>query len=358
MSEEMQKELEAMAAKLSRSVSAKLDKAKGEYDPKAAKEAFIQMRAKVHPNGGVVVVSRLPYGFFEDQLKGFFSQFGVVRKLRLSRNPKTGKSRHFAFMEFDNKEVAAIVADTMDGYMMFGRTLKCKYIPPEHVHPDTFRNHYRPFKMIPWKRINRIKQNKERTEEEVAALQSRLKRNEKKRRNRLAELGYDYDFSGFEGKKVETAVEQPKKKAKKAAVEEVAPVKAAKGKAAAKAVEEPVVEEPVKATKGKKATKTVEEPVVEEPVKATKGKKATKAVEEPVVEAPVKATKGKKAAAKVEEEVVEPAPKKATKKATKVVEEVVEEAPVKATKKTKKAAEAMVDEDEAPAPKKKKVAKK
>ena len=54
---------------------------------------------------GVVLVSRIPYGFFEEQMRSFFSQFGVITRLRLSRNPKTGKSRHFAFIEFESKEV-------------------------------------------------------------------------------------------------------------------------------------------------------------------------------------------------------------------------------------------------------------
>jgi nucleolar protein 15 len=286
--DELSPEMEEELRKLSDVISAKSNVV---MDPKARREAFIAKRAKVHAEGGVVVISRLPYGFFEDQLKSFFSQFGVVRKLRLSRNKKTGKSRHFAFMEFDNKEVAAIVADTMDGYMMFNRTMQCKYIPPQHVHPDTFRNHHKSFKVIPWNRIERLKHNAERTDKQIDTLQSRLKSGEKKRRARLAALGYDYDFSGFEGKAMIT--EQPKKKAvkksKTAAVEEVAEVKPTK--------------------------------------------KAKAAVEVVAEAKPVK--KARKAAAIEEEEVAEAKPSKKTRKAA-VVEEVVEAKPVKKTRKVAK----------------------
>jgi len=69
----------------------------------------------------------------------FFSQFGVISRLRVSRNKKTGKTKHYCFIEFLDPIIATVVADTMDGYIMFGRSLKCKVIPPEKVHPKTFR---------------------------------------------------------------------------------------------------------------------------------------------------------------------------------------------------------------------------
>jgi hypothetical protein len=43
----------------------------------------IQKQAK-----GVISISRLPHGFYEDQLRAYFSQFGEVLRLRVSRNKK------------------------------------------------------------------------------------------------------------------------------------------------------------------------------------------------------------------------------------------------------------------------------
>merc|ERR1711862_423122 len=37
---------------------------------------------------GVVFVGRIPFGFFEEQLLEYFSQFGDITRLRLSRNKK------------------------------------------------------------------------------------------------------------------------------------------------------------------------------------------------------------------------------------------------------------------------------
>ena len=57
-------------------------------------------------------------------LAEYFSQFGEVTRLRLSRNKKTGKSKHYAFVEFKSTEVARIVAEAMDGYMFFKQRLQ------------------------------------------------------------------------------------------------------------------------------------------------------------------------------------------------------------------------------------------
>ena len=37
---------------------------------------------------GVVYIGHLPHGFYEEQLTGYFSQFGAVTKVRVARNKK------------------------------------------------------------------------------------------------------------------------------------------------------------------------------------------------------------------------------------------------------------------------------
>jgi nucleolar protein 15 len=37
---------------------------------------------------GVIYLGRIPHGFYEDEMRGYFSQFGTVTRLRLSRNKK------------------------------------------------------------------------------------------------------------------------------------------------------------------------------------------------------------------------------------------------------------------------------
>jgi nucleolar protein 15 len=63
---------------------------------------------------GVIYIGRLPHGFYEHEMKNYFSQFGPIRNLRVSRNKKTGRAKHFAFVEFQEASTAEIVAKTMD----------------------------------------------------------------------------------------------------------------------------------------------------------------------------------------------------------------------------------------------------
>lgn len=37
---------------------------------------------------GVVYVGHIPHGFYEDEMKRYFSQFGHVKRVKLSRNKK------------------------------------------------------------------------------------------------------------------------------------------------------------------------------------------------------------------------------------------------------------------------------
>lgn len=44
--------------------------------------------SKDEDHKGVVYLGRIPYGFFEEQMLEYFSQFGEVTRLRLARNKK------------------------------------------------------------------------------------------------------------------------------------------------------------------------------------------------------------------------------------------------------------------------------
>jgi nucleolar protein 15 len=74
--------------------------------------------------GAVIVIRHLPEGFFEKQIQEFFAQFCEVRNVRVSRNPKTGKSRGVAFMEVANEDEAQILVDEMDYYYLGKKTIR------------------------------------------------------------------------------------------------------------------------------------------------------------------------------------------------------------------------------------------
>ncbi|KAG9271134.1 MKI67 FHA domain-interacting nucleolar phosphoprotein [Astyanax mexicanus] len=163
-------------------------------------------RATLKP--GVVYVGHIPQALAEPQLRPYFSQFGKVTRLRLSRSKKTGRSKGYAFVEFDCDEVAKIVAETMNNYLIGERLIKCHLIPPEKVHEKLFVGSQRIFKKPRLPAVARY--NKIHSSEDLKKVTGKLLRKESKLRKRLAEKGIDYDFPGF-------AAQVPAKKAQSGA---------------------------------------------------------------------------------------------------------------------------------------------
>lgn len=229
---------------------------------------------------GTIYLGRIPKGFYEDEMRSYFSQFGEVTRLRLSRNKKvtsivlqhivcpacsltlmlappkqTGASKHYAFIEFKYASVAQIVQETMDNYLLLGHILVCKVVPDDQIHPKLWVGANRKFRVVPKSRKDAARRNKvsmrvfhffcssaslfsspeadskvlipqPKTDEQKAKIKKRLLSREDKKRKQLAELGIEYDFAGYRGagkeEQVEAKVEEaakptPKKKGRKSA---------------------------------------------------------------------------------------------------------------------------------------------
>ncbi|KAF1320267.1 Fha domain-interacting nucleolar phosphoprotein, partial [Globisporangium splendens] len=166
-------------------------------DAAAASEDASSASAANTKQSNVIYLGRIPHGFYEKQMQGFFKQFGVVKRLRLSRNKRTGNSKHYAFIQFEEPEVAAIVAHTMNEYRLFDHTLSCHLVPPHAVHERLFVGASKVYKPVPWTSIARNKHNAEKTYEQTLAQNKRLVQKEKAKRKALKALGIEYDFPGY-----------------------------------------------------------------------------------------------------------------------------------------------------------------
>jgi len=168
-------------------------------------------KEKVFENApGVVFLKHIPYGFFEPQMKKYFEQFGVITRLRLARSKKTGKSKGYAYIEFQHKEVAKLVAETMNNYLMFTRILKCDFVPYEDLHEKAFVGCHRHFqkpktRKLSIMRYNRRKINKAKVEKAATAKKDKLTA-------ALAKLGVTYNMDHVKGDP--TAIPPPRKLAK------------------------------------------------------------------------------------------------------------------------------------------------
>lgn len=142
---------------------------------------------------GVIYIGRIPHGFYEHEMRNYFSQFGPISKLRLSRNKTTGRSKHFAFIEFAEASTADIVAKTMDNYLLFGHILKCHVLAPSQVHEDLFKGANQRFKSIPWNKMAGKQLEKPLSEArwEKKVAQEQTKR--AKKAAKLKDIGYEFE---------------------------------------------------------------------------------------------------------------------------------------------------------------------
>ncbi|KAL0114627.1 hypothetical protein PUN28_011731 [Cardiocondyla obscurior] len=129
--------LEKAVRNVKQIIKKKRDEAKAveEKETRLAESKPKQLKGqKVTGKKGIVYLGHIPHGFYEDEMKDYFTQFGRVTRVRVVRSKRTGKSRGYGYVEFLHSQVAKIAADTMNNYLMCGRLLKAVYIPPEKQH--------------------------------------------------------------------------------------------------------------------------------------------------------------------------------------------------------------------------------
>ena len=148
---------------------------------------------------GVVYVGRIPHGFYEHEMREYFSQFGNISRLRLSRSRKSGASKHYAFVEFTSTTVAEIVADTMDNYLMFGHILKCKLVAKEQIHESIWKGADRRFKAVPWNKIEGRKLEVGLGREQWAGRIEGEKRRRASKNEKTKEIGYEFEAGELKG---------------------------------------------------------------------------------------------------------------------------------------------------------------
>mmetsp|Transcript_22656 Transcript_22656/g.52882 ORF Transcript_22656/g.52882 Transcript_22656/m.52882 type:complete len:325 (-) Transcript_22656:104-1078(-) len=154
---------------------------------------------------GVVYLARVPKGFEENQMRTFFKQFGVVTRIRLARSKKTRGFKGYGWVEFQREDVAKIVAESMQGYLLAGKTMKCNLVPEDKLHPDTFKGARRHFvDLRPVHHKKHMSNANDRPTVEVKGVAvpqitakqvQRSKASEKRWKQALEKLGVEYDFN-------------------------------------------------------------------------------------------------------------------------------------------------------------------
>ena len=146
---------------------------------------------------GLIRLTGLPYGFFERELFSYFSQFGVVTRLKLIRSKKTGGSRGYAYVEFEDADVADVAAETMNGYLMFRSLIKCRVIDREKVDSEKLFVNWKRLFNVRTPRIKRALYNRARSSEQLTRSEQRRTRKLLEQQQKLAAAGIKYELEDF-----------------------------------------------------------------------------------------------------------------------------------------------------------------
>lgn len=181
------------------SAARRANKQSSDFLPLEVGQATELPKEEIASKATVIYIGHIPHGFYEEQMEGFFKQFGKVKRLRIARSKKTGRSKHYGFLEFENPEVAKVVADEINNYLVFEHNLQIHLIPPEKIHPKLWRRVTKTHD--PHRRIEfeRRRHNKERSAEEQEKLVKRIMKRDERRRKRIKDAGIDYECPAFVG---------------------------------------------------------------------------------------------------------------------------------------------------------------
>ncbi|KAK0055876.1 MKI67 FHA domain-interacting nucleolar phosphoprotein [Biomphalaria pfeifferi] len=139
---------------------------------------------------GVIYIGHMPHGFCEKELQAYFSQFGKVLNVKVSRSTKNGHAKGYAFVKFKYAAVAKTVAETCHNYLFFNKLLKCQYRPLEEVHPRTFVSY-------PWKPDMKRKRqhNNGKSEGKLSTSLKVYTKKQEGKLKKLKEIGLDIKLS-------------------------------------------------------------------------------------------------------------------------------------------------------------------
>jgi RNA recognition motif-containing protein len=83
-----------------------------------------------------IYVSNLSFNVTDEDLEGFFTEYGEVSSARVITDKFTSKSRGFGFVEMADDEAAKKAITELDGGMVEGRAIKVTEARPREERPE------------------------------------------------------------------------------------------------------------------------------------------------------------------------------------------------------------------------------
>ncbi len=87
-----------------------------------------------------IYVSNLSFNVQDEDLRGFFEEYGEVSSARVITDKFTQRSKGFGFVEMSDNEAAAKAIAELDGSVADGRTMKVMEARPREERPANNRS--------------------------------------------------------------------------------------------------------------------------------------------------------------------------------------------------------------------------
>ncbi|ODV96070.1 hypothetical protein PACTADRAFT_49487 [Pachysolen tannophilus NRRL Y-2460] len=108
-----------------------------------------------YKDSSYIYIGSLPFDLTEGDILTIFSQYGVPVDLKLVRDSKTGNSKGFGFLKYEDQRSTILAVDNLNGIKILDRTVKVDHCI------------YKPFKSDDPKEMERIKENERIIKEEL-----------------------------------------------------------------------------------------------------------------------------------------------------------------------------------------------
>ncbi|EMR08374.1 hypothetical protein PNEG_03214 [Pneumocystis murina B123] len=81
-----------------------------------------------YKDSAYIYIGGLPYELTEGDIICIFSQYGEPLDINLVRDKKTGKSKGFCFLKYEDQRSTILAVDNMSGAKVLGRTLRVDHV--------------------------------------------------------------------------------------------------------------------------------------------------------------------------------------------------------------------------------------
>jgi RNA recognition motif-containing protein len=92
-----------------------------------------------------IYVSNLSFNVADEDLHGFFAEYGEISSAKVIKDKFTGRSRGFGFVEMPNDEQAQKAIQELDGATVEGREISVTVAKPREERSDNNNNNRRSY---------------------------------------------------------------------------------------------------------------------------------------------------------------------------------------------------------------------